>query len=68
MYREDTLDLGDFLPVLEPIGQYSERKRFGFRDCLVPARAVNHNARQLNYFTNPAAIGLTLEIYREVAH
>jgi hypothetical protein len=47
--------------VVETIGDYAERKSLDSRDRFFPGGPVRHGAGNLDYFGNPAAIGLLLD-------
>jgi hypothetical protein len=62
------MNLRHILAVFEPIGQYAERQRFRLRDSFVPRCSVGEDTWQLGDLADPAAIGLPLDIDREVTH
>ncbi|MEA2328347.1 MAG: hypothetical protein QOE68_3306 [Thermoanaerobaculia bacterium] len=65
---EDALELGHLLSMLQPIGENAERKRLGTRDCFVAAFSVCKNARKIDNFTDPAAIGFAFNLDGEIIH
>jgi len=54
--------------MFKPVRQNAERQSFSPRNCFVAAAAVRQNTREINDFTDPAAIVFPFNLNREVAH
>jgi hypothetical protein len=68
MNREHAIELRHNFAVFQAIGENTKCQRLGLRHCLIARCAVRENSWKVENFSDPAAIILALNLYREVTH
>ncbi|MEA2235290.1 MAG: hypothetical protein QOC81_14 [Thermoanaerobaculia bacterium] len=54
--------------MLETVSQHAKRQRLSLGDRLVPSIPVGQNTRKIDDLSDPPAIVLAIDLYREVTH
>src|SRR5207249_3379087 len=63
--KDDVLEAGTDLSMLEPLGHGAQRQRLCPGNSLVPCGAVRHGAREFKHLGNPPTIFFLLELDAE---
>jgi quercetin dioxygenase-like cupin family protein len=66
--REHAIELRHNFAVFQAIGENTKCQCLGLRHCLIARCAVRENPWEVENFSDPAAIILALDLYREVTH